>query len=109
MAVSKRRKSHQHYTGRKRTEDVSELSGRLAPLEELDAETAKQASTGSEAHTIIVDTGKLKLPRGFEDVEQKKRGILSLEPVTLFILVLMLAFIAFIAYLIYLSPAQATK
>lgn len=99
---------HEHYLrGHKETEDLSELSEKLAPPEESVAKRESYIKSRDDDGALVVDTGSLKLPQGFVENEQEKRGILGLEPVIVVILILMLAFIAFIAYLVYLTPVPS--
>lgn len=93
MAVKKKAAPHKHYTGNKRG-DAKELSSRLAPLEERDGKPAND-------DTIVLDTGKLKLPKALLEEEENTARLFGLEPVILVILLLALCFIAFIAYLIH--------
>ncbi|MBV9209417.1 MAG: hypothetical protein JOZ52_02245 [Acidobacteria bacterium] len=95
MAVKKRRARHKHYTGNKRG-DTKELSARLAPLEERDGQKHED-----EGGAIVLDTGKLKLPKALLEEEEDTSRIFGLEPVILVILLLALCFIGFIAYLIH--------
>ena len=98
---------HEHYLrGHKDVEDISKLSEKLTPPEEIDAKSGSAQSSRDDDGTFVVDTGTLKLPQGFVENEQEKRGMFGLEPVIVVILILMLAFIAFIAYLVYLTPAK---
>jgi hypothetical protein len=89
----------------KRDEDISELSDRLAPPEETGANSGIDLSSRKDDGTLVVDTGALKLPPGFVESEEDKRGIFGFEPVIVFILTLLIAFIAVIAYLVYRMPA----
>lgn len=101
MAVKKKRLRHRHYSGRK-DESVAELSDRLAPPEEHDARRSAVASAPVADDTIVLDTGKLKVPRALlEEEEEAAKRIFGLDPVILVILLVALAFISFIAYLIY--------
>jgi hypothetical protein len=96
---------HEHYLrGHKEAEDLSKLSDKLAPLEETAAKSESDIESRDDDGALFIDTGKLKLPQGFVENEQEKRGIFGLEPVIVVILTLMLVFIAFIAYLVYLTP-----
>ncbi|MBV9958130.1 MAG: hypothetical protein JO360_06895 [Acidobacteria bacterium] len=100
MAVKKRRRlRHRHYSGRK-DETAAELSDRLAPPEEHPALSAAPVADD----TIVLDTGKLKIPHALLEEDEEERRILGLEPVVLVILLVVLTFIAFIAYLIYKMP-----
>ena len=104
MAVKKKKRSraHKHYAGQEGG-DVVELSERLAPLEEKDARSEQKVSHPDD--TIIVDTGKLKLPQSVLQKEKEAARTFGLEPVILVILLIMLAFIAIIAYIVSQMPA----
>jgi hypothetical protein len=94
---------HRHYSGR-REETAAELSDRLAPLEEHDARRATGGAAPVEDDTIVLDTGKLKVPRALLEEEDEEKRIFGLEPVILLILLIVLTFISFIAYLIHEMP-----
>ena len=105
--MKKKEKQHEHFLRRHtKPEDISKLSERLAPPEETGANQEAGHDSFNNDDTISIDTGKLKLPKGFVEDQQEKRGVFGLEPVIIVIMALMLAFIAFIAYLIYLSPSK---
>jgi hypothetical protein len=98
---------HEHYLrGHKDVEDISELAQKLAPPEEIVARAGSDRTSHDDDGILVVDTGTLKLPKGFVENEEEKRGLFGLEPIIVVILILMLAFIAFIAYLVYLTPAK---
>ena len=106
MKKKKRKYGHEHYLRYHKDGDISELSARLAPLEELDKETSQQhPSQKKNDGTIVIDTGSLKLPENLMEKEREENGILGLEPIVLAILILALAFVAFIAYLVSQMPA----
>jgi hypothetical protein len=109
MRKKKRKYGHEHYLRHDKDGDISELSARLAPLEELDKETARQHRLKQKDDTIVIDTGSLQLPKNMMEQEREENGILGLEPIVLAILILALAFVAFIAYLVYQMPAPVTK
>lgn len=102
MAVKKRAARHRHYTGNQKG-DASELSARLAPLEERDGKHA------TDDNTIVLDTGSLKLPKALLEGEEETARLFGLEPVILVIFLLALCFIAFVAYLIHQMPVPTTK
>jgi hypothetical protein len=104
-------KSHRWKTGRlhwpgSRREHERDSAGRLAPLEET--EGFKDSQQADSAHTpddtIRVDSKSVRMPENLVDDEREGASIFRLEPVALFILVLMLAFIAFVAWQISLMP-----
>ncbi len=99
------RHRHVHYLRVNKKGDISELSQKLAPLEEIDPQAVQPSPWKKADDTIVIDTGSLQLPENLLEEEREKNGILGLEPVVLAILVLALVFIAFIAYQIYRMPA----
>ena len=74
----------------------------LAPPEEQNGKQRNQASNQDGA--IVVDTGKLTLPKGVIEEEKGEARLFGMDPVVLFIFCFALAFIAFIAYLISIEP-----
>ncbi|HEY0546701.1 MAG TPA: hypothetical protein VGC91_15085 [Pyrinomonadaceae bacterium] len=98
MALKKKAARHKHYTGGNGG-NTSELSARLAPLEERDGKHA-------DDDTIVLDTGKLRLPKALLEDEEETSRLFGLEPVILVILLLALSFIAFVAYLIHQTPVE---
>lgn len=105
--LEKRESRREHNPVKAKSEETAKLASMLAPLEEQQgrAEAARGAGQRSNGGAIIVDTGPLKLPKDF--TEQDEQGnTLGLEPVVIFILVLVLAFIAFITYLISIEPPR---
>ena len=82
------------------SEEAATLASSLAPLEEQESD-GRRAQGGA----ILLDTGKLELPKGFIE-EDKEEESFGLDRVVLFIMALALAFIAFIAYLIYIEPSR---
>ncbi len=109
MAVKKR--SRRWKTGRlhwpgSRREHEQNAAGRLAPLEETegfrDSRQADSARTPDD--TIRVGSKSVRMPENLVEDEREGASIFRLEPVALFILVLMLAFIAFVAWQISLMP-----
>ncbi len=87
----------EHNPVRTTSEEAASLASSLAPLEEQE----RGGKRGNGA--ILLDTGKLELPKGFME-EDKEEESFGLDRVVLFILALALAFIAFIAYLIHIEP-----
>ena len=81
---------------------------RLAPLEETEEfKEAPQADGGRAAgDTIRVDNTSVPMPEHLVDDEREGSAIFWLEPVVIFVLVVMLAFIAFIAWQITLMPSK---
>jgi hypothetical protein len=101
----KRESRREHNPVKTKSEEAATLASMLAPLEERDG----REETGDERQrpngALFLDTSELKLPEDF--IEDDKRGIFfGLEPIVIFILLLVLAFIAFIAYLISTEPAR---
>jgi hypothetical protein len=101
MAVKKRRL---------RRDRIAQKAAELAPPEEQpahargdihhDTNHANYAGNGNDG-AILVDEGKLNLPKGLMESGDESGGkLFGLDSAVLFILALALAFIAFIAYLI---------
>jgi hypothetical protein len=85
-------------------EDVAE---RLKPLEETkEFRESPQVEGKRGTDTIRVDSKSVPMPENFVEDEREGASIFRLEPVVLFILVVMLAFIAFIAWQISLMPPK---
>lgn len=83
----------------------------LAPPEEQNGKQPDKASNNNQAPnndgTIVVDTDKLTLPKGFNEDEKGGARLFGMSPVVLFVFCFALAFIAFIAYLISIeTPAR---
>lgn len=98
--------SHLRHRLRRRRGDTSELSARLAPLEEqqpaADATGVRVSSDSAELVTrekgaIVVGNSEPNRRKDLMEVEEQ-RGFLDVEPVVLVIVGLMLAFIIFIAW-----------
>lgn len=109
MAVIRRRHAHDKDGRRKH---VSELSERLAPLEELGAAKAAEQAGGNgdvavADDTIRVDSSKLKLPGKLVDEDRDVAGVFRLDPLVIVILAAFLCFVAFIAWQITLMPPPA--
>ena len=97
---------HEHYAREHNDpKSIAELSGRLAPPEESDDMPKGESQSLEYESDIGFDTGSLKIPQGYVEYEQAKRGLFGLEPVIIVIMFLMMAFICFIAYLVYQMPA----
>ena len=111
MAVTK--KGHRWRTGPLhwpggRHEHEENVADRLTPLEETDAfkESQQVDSTHAADDTIRVDSASVPMPETFAEEEREGASIFRLEPVVLFILVVMLAFIAFVAWQIMTMPPK---
>ena len=101
-----RKTRHEHFFRRhKNVEELAKLSDKLTPPEEQNAKSDIDPIYRKEDGNVS-DTGPLKVPPGFMEIEEEKRGIFGFEPVIVVILILMLAFITFIAYLVYLTPSK---
>ena len=112
MAVSGRGKRTRHLLGRRREKTpTQELAARLAPPEETEAaERLHQAVPGEGRgadDTIRVSTSDVKLADKFSEEDRRGARIFYLEPVVVFILVLLLAFVAFIAWQVSQMPPAA--
>ncbi len=84
--------------------EAAEHAARLTPPEEQNGSQSPQGSKADDG-AILVDTSKLKLPKGVTEEEQNAPSWFGFDPVVLIILGLSLLFIAFIAYLISTQPA----
>ena len=101
---------------RRKKGDTAQLAAQLAPLEEQNAQAARQQGANGhgagqnggliqEHGALIVDTENLNVLRGLGEGENKgQEHFLGIEPVVLVILCVMLAFIAFIAWQISQMP-----
>lgn len=96
-----------------RRERIAQKAAGLAPPEEqaghaageIHATTQTTSGNGNGDGAILVDTGKLNLPKNLIGDEAEANGrLLGLEPIMLAILLLCLAFIGFITYLIANTP-----
>lgn len=108
MAVKKgaRRKESRrlHSPVRAGSAEAAEHAARLTPPEEQNgAQTPKDSDANDGA--ILLDTSKLKLPKGAIGEEQNAPNWFGFDPAVLIILGLSILFIAFIAYLISTNPA----
>jgi hypothetical protein len=108
MAVKKgaRKKESRrlHSPVRAGSAEAAQHAARLTPPEE---QNGAQSHEGSKANdgAILVDTSKLKLPKGVIEGEQNAPNWFGFDPVVMIILALSILFIAFIAYLISTQPA----
>ena len=100
MAIRRRKSRHAHDDAKGRKKHVEELSGRLAPLEEQEEFAQSEQRDGDHGpdDTIRVDSSSVKTPGQFLDSDHDTRGTFYLEPVAIFIVVVMLAFIALVAW-----------
>jgi hypothetical protein len=101
---------------RRKKGDTAQLAAQLAPLEEQNAQAARQQGANGhgagqngrliqEHGALIVDTENLRVLKGMgEGGDTEKRHFFGIEPVVLVILGLMLAFIAFVTWQISLMP-----
>ena len=101
--------------GKRKKGDTAQLAAQLAPLEELDSDSAaKQVGTSphlgnpqADPHygAIVVDNEGLHIPKDMMEGRNEKTYF-GMEPVVLVILGIMLVFIAFVAWQIFQMPAQ---
>ena len=101
--------------GKRKKGDTAQLAAQLAPLEELDSDSAaKQVGAGphlsdpqADPHygAIVVDNEGLHIPKDIMEGGDEKTYF-GMEPVVLVILGIMLVFIAFIAWQISLMPVE---
>ena len=101
---------------RRKKGDTAQLAAQLAPLEEQNAQAARQQGANGhgagqnggliqEHGALIVDTENLHVLKGMGEGGNAGKGhFLSIEPVVLVILIALLVFIAFIAWQISLMP-----
>ena len=116
MAVSKQKRKRRkgwktgrlHWPGSHHHEhDEPDLAERLRPLEETEEfKESPQVEGKRGADTIRVDSKSVPMPENLIEYEREGASIFRLEPVVLFVLVVMLAFIGFIAWQITLMPAK---
>ena len=112
MSKEKKRKGWKtgrlHWPGSHRGgHDHNEEAARLTPLEETEAFKDSPQSDGKRnADTIRVDSSNVPMPESLVEDEREGASIFKLEPVVVFILVVMLAFIAFVAWQITLMPEK---
>ena len=79
-----------------RGSEADALARQLAPPEERGG--VRDVRSNHNGGAIVLDTGKLKLPEGLAEAEEKQARLLGLEPVVVVILAVVLAFTAFIAW-----------
>jgi hypothetical protein len=81
---------------------------RLTPLEETEGfKDSPQVDSDRDAKdTIRVDSTSVPMPEHLMEDEREGSSIFRLEPVVLFVLILMLAFIAFVAWQVTLMPEK---
>jgi len=109
MAVKKGRERWRtgslHWPGSRHVHE-EDAAAKLAPLEETDAfkDSPQKDTTHAPDDTIRVDSASVPMPESFVEEEREGASIFRMEPVALFILLVMLAFIAFIAWQISLMP-----
>ena len=119
MAVSKRKGRKGWKTGRlrwpgsghrqgERDSHRADEAARLTPLEETEAfKDSPQSDSKRNADTIRVDSKSVPMPDNlFDEDEREGASIFRMEPVVVFILLVMLAFIAFVAWQITLMPVK---
>lgn len=89
--------------------DHPEVAERLTPLEETE-EFKDSPQVDGQPHgaddTIRIDSKSVHMPEHLVDDEREGASIFRLEPVVVFILVVMLVFIAFIVWQITLMPLK---
>lgn len=100
----KRELRRKHSPVEAKSEEAVRFAALLTPLEELEGREETADDNRQMGGTISVDTGKLRLPKGFDEEEKDASWLRGVNPVVLLIFVLALAFIGFIAYLISVEP-----
>lgn len=112
MAVKKKRKrgwktGRLHWPGSRHHHRPDEAD-RLTPLEETgEFEKSPQVDSARAADdTIRVDSKSVPMPEHLLEDEREGSSIFRLEPVVIFVLVLMLSFIAFVAWQVTLMPEK---
>jgi hypothetical protein len=114
VAVSKRKRRKGWKTGRlhwpgshHHEHEHDDVAARLTPLEETEEfKESPQRDGEHNADTIRVDSKSVPMPERLAEDEREGASIFRLEPVVLFVLVVMLAFIAFVAWQITLMPPK---
>ena len=112
MAVKKWKTGRLHWPGSghrhgRDSEKQADEAARLTPLEETEAFKDSPQSDGKRnADTIRVDSSNVVMPEHLVEDEREGASIFKLEPVVVFILVVMLAFIAFVVWQITLMPVK---
>lgn len=93
-----------HWPGSRHSHE-RDAAERLTPPEETEEfKKSRQKDSGRGDDTIRVDSTSVQMPEHLVEDEREGSSVFRLEPVALFILVLMLAFIAFVAWQISLMP-----
>jgi hypothetical protein len=116
VAVSKRKRKKGWKTGRLHWpgshyhhKDEPDVAARLVPLEETEEfkdSPQVEARQRVADDTIRVDSKSVPMPEHLVDDEREGASIFRLEPVVVFLLVVMLAFIAFVAWQITFMPEK---
>ncbi|MBA3766411.1 MAG: hypothetical protein H0W99_05370 [Acidobacteria bacterium] len=99
MAVKKEPR-RLHNPVKAKSAKAAKQAAHLAPPEEQNGKQRNQNSDGA----IVVDTAKLRLPKGVLEEEKGGTGLFGMNPLVLLLFCFSLAFIAFIAYLISIEP-----
>jgi len=99
----KRETRQEHNPVESMSEEAATLASSLAPPEEQ-KEAMAPGNGKRNGGSILIDTARLTIPKGFIDQEKRKSSF-RLEPVVIFILLMLLSFIAVIAYLISIEPS----
>jgi hypothetical protein len=88
--------------------DEEDEAARLTPLEETAEFTESlQVDSGHKAKdTIRVDSASVPMPEHLLEDEREGSNIFRLEPVVIFVLVVMLTFIALVAWQVTLMPEK---
>jgi hypothetical protein len=111
VAVSKKKRRWKtgrlHWPGSGHDHKPDEAE-RLTPLEETEEfkDSPQVESTRPADDTIRIDNTSVPMPESLLEEEREGSSIFRLEPVVLFVLILMLAFIAFIAWQVTLMPEK---
>jgi hypothetical protein len=114
VAVKKWKTGRLHWPGSghrhgRDSEKQAHEAARLTPLEETEEfkdSPQSDSRPGGADDTIRVDSKSVPMPESFVEDEREGASIFRLEPVVIFILVIMLAFIVFIAWQVTLMPEK---
>jgi hypothetical protein len=113
VAVSKKKRRRRWKTGRLHWpgsghDHKPDEAERLTPLEETEEfkDSPQVEGTRRADDTIRIDNTSVPMPESLLEEEREGSSIFRLEPVVLFVLILMLAFIAFIAWQVTLMPEK---
>ena len=113
MAVKRRKRKRGWKTGRLHWpgsghDHRPDEAERLAPLEETEEfKDSPQVDSDRDAKdTIRVDSTNVPMPEHLFEDEREGGRIFRLEPVVLFVLLIMLAFIALVAWQVTLMPEK---